>query len=105
MDQTTWIVLVALASLVSGAALLTRVDEALWGLPALFVWLLAGYGATNIEIYTGGTLTATRSYPAVALLFGVGGGGIMLMVWLQGAAMAVHPDKQDAELEASPPRK
>lgn len=91
MDWGTWIAVGGFATILSGAILLTDIDEVWFGLPAAFSWLIFAYGASAVEICTGGACHATMTYISLQL-FGAGMAVMMILVLLRGAATMLHPD-------------
>lgn len=96
MDWATWAAVALFATLLSGATLLTDLDEVIWALPAALAWVIVGLGATNLERLTETGTVVQFEYVSVALYAG-GMAVVMLIVLLRGAAVALHPDDAVAE--------
>lgn len=102
MDQSTWLFVGLLAGVVS-AGTFRDLDEAIFGLAGALLWAYWSYGATAVEIVSETGTVTTYQYPGLALL-GAGFTAIMGAVWLQGAAVAVRPDRDQGDGMESRPR-
>jgi len=93
MDLLTWLAVGLFATILSGALLLTEIDEVFFGLPAVLSWLIVAFGATNLRRITETGEVVELQYLQLALLAG-GLSMLMLLVWIRGAAVLVVPDEQ-----------
>lgn len=99
MDTTTLALVAGIAFATTGAALHARTNEVVWGAISAFAWSVMALGATNVEIFEGGSVY-TRSYPAVAF---VGIGFIVLNVVIVVFGTAYLLDPRDSPAEQRPP--
>lgn len=90
MDQLTWLFIGTLATAATVGVFLTRLDEIITSLVGVLLWVIWGYGATNVEIVTETGAIVQQQYPQ--LTFVAGGFGVMLLfTMLKGTAWALHP--------------
>jgi len=94
MDLLTWLAVGLFATILSGALLLTEIDEVFFALPAVLSWLIVAFGATNLRRITETGEVVQLEYLQLALLAG-GMAMLMLLVWVRGAATMLVPRDQD----------
>jgi len=88
-----WQLLGLIALAASGAALLSRADEAVFGVAAALSWWVWAFGATNLVGEAG-----QSSSPSLAIL-GAGFGVLMLLVAWRGAFAMASPRATVGERE------
>jgi hypothetical protein len=100
-----WQFLGAIALATSGAALLSRADEEVFGVAAALAWWVWAFGATNLVGDAG-----RSSSPSLAIL-GLAFGVLMLLIAWRGAFVAVAPRptaterEMDAQTQTDPVRR
>lgn len=96
MIWITFALVGAFGLVISGATLLTRLDDIVGSLAAMLSWLLWAYGALAVTTQAG-----TYSSPGAALL-GVAFAVIMFLVLLRGTAQFLAPEvvRGEAPFEA-----
>lgn len=99
MDTITLALVAGIAFATTVAALLPRTNEVVWGAISSLAWVVMGLGATNVEIFEGGSVY-TRSYPAVAF---IGAAFIVLNVVVVVFGTAYLLDPRDTTGEQRPP--
>lgn len=101
MDTITLAIVAGIAFATTGAALLPRTNEVVWGAISALSWTVMALGATNVEIFEGGNVY-TRAYPAVAFI-GIGFIVLNVVIVVFGTAYLLDPRDTDTTGEQRPP--